>query len=296
MTDRVLEVAETPARIHVALESIQVEQVGRDPVRVPLEDLAVLVLSHPQVQISAAALQAVAMAGGAVLVCDDKHQPAGLLLPLQGHFVQAERMARQAVAPLPLKKRLWQQVVKEKVLHQAALLRNLNGSDEGLGILAGQVRSGDEGNLEAQAARRYWPALFRDPGFRRNREAKDANRFLNYGYAILRAQVARSLCASGLHPALGLQHHNRYSAFPLADDLMEPYRPFVDAIAVQLVDRQGGEGEMDQALRAEILGVLYARVCIGGERLRLSHAVLKSAQSLASALTGKARKLVFPDP
>lgn len=296
MTDRVLEVAESPARIHVALESIQVEQVGRDPVRVPLEDLAILVLSHPQAQISAAALQSVAMSGGAVLVCDPKHQPAGLLLPLQGHFVQAERMARQAEAPLPLKKRLWQQVVKAKILHQAALLQRLNGSDGGLDILAGKVRSGDEGNLEAQAARRYWPALFRDPGFRRNRDALDANRFLNYGYAILRAQVARCLSASGLHPALGLQHHNRYSAFPLADDLMEPFRPFVDAAVVALTDQHGRDAEMTQAIRADLLGVLHVRVAMGGESLRLAHAVLKSAQCLASALTSKARKLVFPDP
>ena len=296
MTDRVLEVADSPARIHVALESLQVDQPGRDPIRVPLEDLGVLVLSHPQAQVTSAALQAITMAGGAVLVCDAKHQPAGLLLPLQGHFIQAERMARQAQAPLPLKKRLWQQIIKAKVAAQAALLQQVRGKDEGLGILARQIRSGDVGNLEAQAARRYWKALFGDAGFKRDREAPDENRFLNYGYAVLRAQVARSLCASGLHPALGLQHHNRYSAFPLADDLMEPYRPFVDAVAVKLLESHDAEAEMVREIRAELLGVLHMRVSLGGESLRLSHAVLKSAQSLASALTGKARTLQFPDP
>lgn len=296
MTDRILEVADSPARIHVALESLQVDQPGRDPIRVPLEDLGVLVLSHPQAQVTSAVLQAVAMAGGAVLVCDAKHQPAGLLLPLQGHFIQAERMALQAAAPLPLKKRLWQQIIKAKVAAQAALLQQVRGKDEGLSILARQIRSGDAGNLEAQAARRYWKALFGDPEFKRNREAPDENRFLNYGYAVLRAQVARSICASGLHPALGLQHHNRYSAFPLADDLMEPYRPFVDAVAVKLLEHNDAETEMAREIRAELLGVLHTRVSLGGESLRLSHAVLKSAQSLASALTGKARKLQFPDP
>ncbi len=264
MTDRILEIADSPARIHVALESLQIDQVGHDPVRVPLEELGVLVLSHPQAQITTAALQAVAMAGGAVLVCDAKHQPAGLLLPLQGHFIQAERMARQAAAPLPLKKRLWQQIIKAKVLAQAGLLQQIRGKDEGLGILARQIRSGDEGNLEGQAARRYWKALFGDPEFKRDREASDENRFLNYGYAVLRAQVARSICASGLHPTLGLQHHNRYSAFPLADDLMEPYRPFVDAITVKLVEQGVSEAEMTREIRAELLGVLHMRVSLGG--------------------------------
>jgi CRISPR-associated protein Cas1 len=296
VTDRVLEVADSPARIHVALESLQVDQPGRDPVRIPLEDLGVLVLSHPQAQITSAALQAIAMSGGAVLVCDAKHQPAGLLLPLQGHFIQAERMARQAAVALPLKKRLWQQIIKAKVGAQANLLRQLRGKDEGLGTLARQIRSGDAGNLEAQAARRYWKALFEDSEFKRDREAPDQNRFLNYGYAVLRAQVARSICASGLHPALGLQHHNRYSAFPLADDLMEPYRPFVDVVAVKLSEQIDAEADMTREIRAELLGVLHARVSLGGEQLRLSHAVLKSAQSLASALMGKARKLQFPDP
>lgn len=295
MTDRVLEIAESPARIHLALESLQIDQPGREPVRIPLEDLGVLVLSHPQAQISSAALQAIAMVGGAVLVCDTKHQPAGLLLPLQGHFIQAERMARQAGASLPLKKRLWQQIVKAKVKAQASLLKLVRGKDEGLGIMARQIRSGDEGNLEAQAARRYWRALIGDPEFRRDREADDANRFLNYGYAVLRAQVARSLCACGLHPALGLQHHNKYSNFPLADDLMEPYRPFVDAVVVQLLNSHEAKAKMSQEIRGELLGVLHTRISMEKESLRLSHAVLKSAQSLAAALTGNTKKLIFPD-
>lgn len=296
MTDRILEVAESPARLSLDLECLRVEGAGFPPQRISLEDLGLLVISHPQVNVSAALLQALAIEGVAVLLCDAKHLPAGMMMPLQSHHLQAERMAAQNAASLPLRKRLWRQVVKHKIRMQASLLSRLYGQDGGISFLVSKVKSGDPENLEAQAARRYWPLLFQDPAFRRDREARDQNRHLNYGYAIIRAQVARALCASGLHPAMGLQHHNRYDPFPLADDLMEPYRVFIDEVVVGLKPGVAKQDQLPREVRATILGVLHRRVMIEGEDRSLADAIFHGAQSLASCLCGSARRLCFPAP
>ncbi len=293
MTDRIVEVAETPARLSLEHGCLRIEGSTCSYQRVPLEDLAMVILSFPQAQVSAALLQALAVAGVGVLVCDDKHLPAGMMLPLQMHHLQSERVAAQAAAPAPLRKRLWQQIVKAKINTQSRLLHRLGGADGGLAILATQVKSGDPGNLEAQAARKYWPLLFGDPGFRRDREAKDQNRHLNYGYAVVRAQVARALCASGLHPALGLMHHNRYDAFPLADDLMEPYRAHVDEAVATMPQTWGNE--LTREVRQRLLSVLQSRVRLGGEDRDLADAILRGAQSLAACFRGEGRRLAFPD-
>jgi CRISPR-associated protein Cas1 len=295
VTDRILELAERPARLSLDQECLRVEAQGFQPQRIPLEDLGLLVISHPQVQVSAAALQRLSSAGSAVLLCDEKHMPSAMLMPLQSHHLQAEKMAIHASAPLPLRKRLWQQVVRAKIHAQSQLLLRLYGKDGGIGTFVAKVRSGDPDNLESQAARHYWPLLFQDAKFRRNREAPDQNRLLNYGYAVLRAQVARALCASGLHPALGIQHHNRYDSFPLANDFMEPYRPYVDEVVVALWRNVPDTEKLDQVTRAELLSVLHQRVIQEGEERRLSDAILHGAQSFAACLSGSSHRLVFPD-
>ena len=296
MTDRILELAEQGARLRVHLKALEVERAGFPSLRVPLEDLAVLVVSHPDTLLTAPVLSEIAMAGGSVVVCDGKHLPQAMLLPLATHFTQGERFRMQAAAKAPLLKRLWQQIIQAKIKAQGALLARTHGVDQGLSLLWRKVRSGDPENLEAQAARRYWTALFDDAGFRRNREAQDQNRYLNYGYAVLRAMAARSLCASGLHPALGLHHHNRYDPFALADDLMEPFRPFMDEVVLRIVRTYGGGVEMTKELRAELLSVCHRRVLVEGEDRSLGDSMTRSAQSLAASLAGTRKRLTFPEP
>ncbi|HJT36296.1 MAG TPA: type II CRISPR-associated endonuclease Cas1, partial [Pirellulales bacterium] len=201
---------------------------------VPLTEIAVLIAAHPQVTFTQAVLGGLAAAGGIFIVCDERWLPAGMLLPLRGHHLQARRFQAQAAVAAPVKKRLWQQIVRAKIETQAQALETLHGDSAGLRPLVPLVRSGDPENIEARAARIYWPLLFADESFRRQWEAGDQNRLLNYGYAVLRAIVARALCAAGLHPTLGLHHHNQYSAFCLADDLMEPFRPVVDIVVARL--------------------------------------------------------------
>jgi CRISPR-associated protein Cas1 len=205
---------------------------------IPFADIAVLVTSHPQISFTQAVLAGLAAAGGMFIVSNEKHLPAAMLLPLSTHSTQTERFARQAAVSLPTRKRSWQQIVQAKLRAQARLLEETTGADQGLRQMAARVRSGDPDNLEAQAARTYWQALFGEgpsgEPFRRDPEGGGINVHLNYGYAVLRAIVARALCASGLHPSLGVHHHNRYDTFCLADDLMEPFRPLVDRVVARL--------------------------------------------------------------
>lgn len=184
-----------------------------------------------------------------VVTSDARHQPTGMLLPLAANTLQTERFAAQAALNQPLRKQLWKQVVQAKIRWQAKVLHDITGSDALLTGLVRKVRSGDPENVEAQAARRYWSRLFPEGGFKRDRDAVDQNRYLNYGYAILRALTARSLCAAGLHPSLGIHHSNRYNAYCLADDFMEPFRPFVDLRVYRLVGEHGNERSLDGELR-----------------------------------------------
>lgn len=296
MTDRVLELAEQGAHLRVRVGALEVVRASASPIRIPLVDVGVLVLSHSDVVLTLPVLSALAGAGASVVICDGKHMPVAQLLPLAAHFAQGERFRMQAAAPAPRTKRAWQAIVQAKVRAQAALLQRLGIQHHGLDLLARQVKSGDTGNVEAQAARRYWPLLFGDPSFRRHREAGDQNRYLNYGYAVLRAMTARAICASGLHPGLGLHHHNRYDPFALASDLMEPFRAIVDETVVRLVDRYGGAAELTQELRAELLVVCHTRVQLDGEARRLPDALTRAAQSLVGVLEGTGKHLAFPQP
>jgi len=296
VTDRVLEIAETPAAIRLHLDCLLVESQKHDAQRIPMEDIGLLLLANPQIQISAAALQALAKAGNAVLLCDEKCLPIAELLPLQNHNLRSERLRKQIAVKEPLKKRLWQQIVQTKLKSQGALLQRLRGNDLGLTAMARLVRSGDPDNYESQGARKYWGLLFENAAFVRDRDALDQNRFLNYGYAILRAQVARAICSTGLNPSLGLHHHNRYDAFPLADDLIEPFRAFVDEKVVELLGEFDPQEKITANIRRALIGVLHQRVNYDGESLQLSGAILKCAQRLSAILLNeKTGRLIFPD-
>ncbi|MCL2660426.1 MAG: type II CRISPR-associated endonuclease Cas1, partial [Acidobacteriaceae bacterium] len=231
MIDRVIEIA-NPARLSVRDAQLVIERPRDEqlslPFTTPVSEIAVLLLAHPQVTLSQAVLSRIAEAGGSVVTIDRNFLPVSMQLPVQAHFLQTERFAKQMQLSLPSRKRLWQQIVRAKICAQGELLKELYGNDSGLVAMSAQVRTGDAGNLEAQAARRYWPLVFGDLKFKRGAEGPDQNRLLDYGYIVLRAAVARALCAAGLHPSIGLRHKNRYDAFCLAADVMEPFRPAVD--------------------------------------------------------------------
>ena len=223
----------------------------------PIEDIGVVMLDHKQITITQGALEALLENNCAVITCDSSHMPVGLLLPLVGNTTQNERFRDQLDASLPLRKQLWQQTMQQKIRNQAAVLSKCSEAEiKCMQVWANDVRSGDPDNLEARAAVYYWKSLFGHiPGFIRDREGVAPNNLLNYGYAILRAVVARSLVASGLLPTLGIHHHNRYNAYCLADDIMEPYRPYVDCLVYDITEQYGVDAELSRDIKAELLSI-----------------------------------------
>jgi CRISPR-associated protein Cas1 len=292
---RILDFSATPVFVRLRLGQMVIERDGQPDTTVPLEDVAIIVVSHPQAVFTNGVYSEFLKLGGAVVVCDRDYSPAGLLLPLVGHTTQQERFEAQAAAPLPLKKRLWGQIVRAKVERQGAVLRAERGDDAGLRAIALRVHSGDAGNLEALAAQRYWPRLFGDPAFRRRRDGDGPNSLLNYGYAVLRAAVARAICASGLHPSLGLHHGNRYDPFCLADDLMEPFRPIVDAVVATIVRERGMAAPLSHESKTDILSALLGRFDANGERRTLFDWLSSSAASLARIYLGSHESLDLPE-
>lgn len=294
MTNRILDLSESPAKLCVRDANLVVEPKEKPATRMPLVDVAVLVVSHPQVHYTHAVLAGIASAGGVFITCDGKHLPIGMLLPLAAHFTQVERFGAQAAVSLPTRKRLWRQIVKAKIAAQARLLSELRGDDAGLSQLVSQVRSGDPDNLEAQAARRYWRRLFDDPQFRRDHALDDGNALLNYGYTVLRALVARAICAAGLHPSLGVHHHNRYATYPLADDLMEPLRPLVDRTTIELLAEHGVDCQLTPAVKRALITTLLGKVSLAGEQRTLFDAATRMASSLAEIYLGEGKELGLP--
>ncbi len=264
---------------------------------VPIEDIGVVVLEDRQITITNGALDALLQNNCAVITCDEKHMPAGLLLPLEGHTVQSERFRMQIDASLPLKKQLWQQTVQAKIHNQASVLKRLYGIEvRGMIAWSNSVKSGDSENLEGRAAAYYWKNMFIDADvFKRDREGDAPNNLLNYGYAILRAVVARALVASGLLPTLGIHHHNRYNAFCLADDIMEPYRPYVDELVTQILHSGVDCSELTTDLKRQLLIIPVVEVTIGGQRSPLMNAVSQTTASLAKCYMGELRKILYPE-
>lgn len=259
---------------------------------VPIEDIGVVVLDHKQITITHGVLEALLENNTAVITCDSCRMPVGLLLPLCGNTTQNERFRTQLDASLPLQKQLWQQTIRAKIENQAATLKECRGCDvRNMMRWVEDVRSGDADNLEARAAVYYWANLFSN--FRRDREGEPPNNLLNYGYAILRAVVARGLVVSGLIPTLGIHHHNRYNAYCLADDIMEPYRPYVDRLVVELYD--SGVEELSQSVKATLLSIPVLDVFINGQRSPLMVAVGQTTASLYKCFSGESRKILYPE-
>ncbi len=288
----------TPAYLSTRYEQLVVKPKEGDEVTVPIEDIGVLVLENTEITLSQSALSKLLAYNVAVVVCDAQHLPSGLLLPLDGNSLQTERFAAQLHAKLPLKKQLWQQTVAAKILNQALHLEHWGKTAETLRRLSKQVQSGDKGNREAQAAKLYWKSLFEGEDFSRDRFGAPPNNLLNYGYAILRAAVARALVGSGLLPTLGIHHQNRYNAFCLADDVMEPYRPFVDFIVYHIWQRRDKTIEMFDLTKdhkRDLLQVLTAPTEMpSGERSPLLVALSQTTASLVRCFEGEASEMIYP--
>lgn len=279
-----------PARLSLADGQMVIEQAD-GTVRLSIEDLAWVVLDTPQATLTAALLSACMEGGVAVISTGPTHLPNGAMLPFHAHYRQSEVARRQVTMGEPLRKRLWQAVVRGKILNQAAVLA-AQGRDGGRTVaeMSRHVGSGDPGNVEARAARAYWQALFAD--FRREDESDRRNRLLNYGYAVARSAVARALAASGLLPAFGINHASVSNAFNLADDLLEPFRPFADMLACSRAD---GDAALSVADRQAMAGVLMAEVQMGEDTMTLLAASEQAAASLVRAITANdATALVLP--
>lgn len=263
----------------------------------PIEDIGVVVLDHKQITITSGVLESLLENNCAVITCDSKSMPVGLMLPLYGNTTQNERFRQQLDASLPLKKQLWQQTIKAKIDNQASVLRVCVGEEmKCMRIWANEVKSGDPENLEARAAAFFWKNLFADIiGFTRDREGISPNNLLNYGYAILRAIVARALVASGLLPTLGIHHHNRYNAYCLADDVMEPYRPYVDGLVCEIMESGKDYSMLTTELKAKLLSLPVVEVGIQGRRSPLMVAVAQTTASLYRCFNGELRKIIYPE-
>lgn len=292
--ERIVDLSDAKAHLSMRYEQLVI-RADENEVTVPLAEIASVILTSPRVTATQPALAGVMRHGGSVIVCDESHQPAGLMLPLHANSTQTQRMLAQMRASVPTGKRLWKQIVQEKVRSQAVTLIVAGRGDGGLPALVPLVRSGDPSNIEGRAAQRYWPLLFNDPDFRRRREAEDQNRLLNYGYAVLRAAVGRSICASGLHPSIGVHHHGRNNPWCLADDLMEPYRPLIDSAVAELVAEYGSDCPLDGESKARLVTVLTDRIDSEGEGRTVFDWISRTTASLAQVFLGETDGLFYPD-
>lgn len=261
----------------------------------PIEDIGVVVLDHKQITITSGVLEALLENNCAIITCDSRSMPVGLMLPLCGNTTQNERFRDQLDASLPLVKQLWQQTIKAKIENHAAVLQECSGAETRcMKVWADDVKSGDSNNLEARAAAYYWKNLFPIKDFTRDREGIPPNNLLNYGYAVLRAIVARGLVVSGLLPTLGIHHHNRYNAYCLADDIMEPYRPYVDRLVYNMINQGVDYTELTKELKAQLLIIPTLETNIAGKRSPLMVAVGQTTASLYKCFSGELRKIFYP--
>ncbi|RIK84572.1 MAG: type II CRISPR-associated endonuclease Cas1 [Planctomycetota bacterium] len=293
MIKRTIEISREPAHLTVQLEQLLLKRDGQTVASIPCEDVGVVLVDHPGTTYSHAALAQLASVDAAVVVCGRDHLPAAILLPLADHSQVVWRVRDQVALAGPLRKQLWKQIVQAKIRAQAANL-SAGPARTRLLELARTVRSGDPKNHEAQASRVYWSAFFESIAFRRDRFGDGPNPLLNYGYAVLRAAIARAIVAAGLLPSLGIKHSNRANAFCLADDLIEPLRPLVDARVKELLANE--RNELDQQTKAALLELLTIETQVGDETGPLMVNLHRMVASLVKCFQGKAKAIEFPEP
>ncbi len=285
---------QTPVSLSLRNKQLVIKLKGNEETEItrPIEDIGVVVIENQQVKITLPLLNELADNNVAVIFCDDRAMPKSMLMNLDGNSIQQESYRYQLEATQPTKKQVWKQLVECKIKNQSRLLLKLGKDGEMLKPYYMNVKSGDSDNREGAAARLYWNHLF-DEGFRRERDGLPPNNFLNYGYAILRAAVTRALIGSGLYPAFGVFHRSRYNAFPLADDVMEPYRPFVDELAYRLY-YDGGHSDLNKEVKVALQRVLFCDVKMGKMTRPLEIALSMTTASLLKIYTGNLDKLTLP--
>ncbi|WP_293789893.1 type II CRISPR-associated endonuclease Cas1 [uncultured Pedobacter sp.] len=262
---------------------------------IPIEDIGIVILDHQQITITHGCIEALLDNNTAIITCNKNKLPTGMMLPIDGHNTQSERFRYQIDASQPLKKQLWQQTTQAKILNQASVLFKRGIACDNMVYWAKSVRSGDPDNYEGRAAAYYWKNVFpKKLDFFRGREGDPPNNLLNYGYAILRAIVARGLVCSGLLPTLGIHHRNKYNAYCLADDIMEPYRPYVDEIVLGIIDRGENFLELGTAIKTQLLGIAQVDVQFDKNRSPLMVGVQSTTSSLAKCYEGTIRRINYP--
>jgi CRISP-associated protein Cas1 len=261
---------------------------------VPVEDVGLILLDNPQIMVSNALLMTLNENNTAVLSCDTSHLPFGLMLPMFSHHAFSEKLHFQLEASQPLVKNLWQQTVISKIENQTALLRKIGIDTKKMDFYITDVKSGDPRNVEGRAAAYYWDNIFGDGLFLRHRFGEPPNNLLNYGYAVLRAIIARSLVASGLFPSIGIHHRNKYNPYCLADDIMEPFRPYVDSLVLDIIEENEDFEELTPSLKKQLLQIPIIDVEIDGKSSPMMVGVQRTTASLASCFEGVTRKILYP--
>jgi len=263
---------------------------------IPIEDIGVVILDNQQISITQALLQSLLENNVAIITCDNTHHPVGLMMPLCGNTVQTERFKAQIEASEPLKKQIWQQTISSKIRNQSALLKKNGINIKNMLYWADSVKSGDTENHEGRAAAYYWKSIFTpELSFKRERDGLPPNNLLNYGYAILRATVARGLVASGLLPTLGIHHRNKYNAYCLADDIMEPYRPFVDSLVLEIVNNGEDFTELNTSIKKQLLTIPAMDITIDNQSSPLMVGLQRTTASLVKCFEGECRKVIYPE-
>jgi CRISPR-associated protein Cas1 len=285
-----------PAYLSITQQQLVIKSDSTER-KIPVEDIGILIIDHYQISITHAVLHMLLENNAAVITCNDKHHPTGLLLNLDGHTLQSEKFKAQINASEPLKKQLWQQTIKAKIANQTAVLNTWEIDSGFMNRCFQKILSGDTSNQEAQASKYYWNNLFNEeePYFTRERSGIYPNNFLNYGYAVLRATVARGLVSSGLLPTLGIHHSNKYNAYCLADDIMEPYRPYVDHLVKEIINEDPQEKEITTTIKRKLLEIPALNIEIDGKDSPLMVGLQRTTASLAACYEGELKKILYPN-
>lgn len=285
---------ENKASVTVKNGQLNIKTETRESI-IPTEDVGFLLIDHPEIYLSIPVFNLLIEHNAAVIICGKNHLPNGMFLNLNSHHIQQEIFRDQIEASLPLKKKLWQQTIVEKITNQGLLLEQNMQEKNQFAFLASKVQSGDTTNMEGVAANLYWKVFFESNSikFKRERYGDYPNNFLNYGYAILRAATARALSGSGLLNTLGIHHKSKYNAFALADDIMEPFRPLIDEKVLEIMERYD-EVELNTQIKAELLQILTRTVYFKDEKSPLMVALQKTASSLQQCFTGQRKKIKYP--
>lgn len=295
MIKRIIEISQARTHLSIKYGQLIIKEENEPVSSIPCEDIGVLLVDHQGTSYTHSVFTKLLRCGAAVVLCGGNHHPAGMLLPIESNSVQTERFRQQIQVKEPVKKRLWKQIVQAKIKHQARLAGKDSDVYKSLMALKNRVRSGDPENIESQASRKFWPVYLQDVTFHRDINGAPPNNMLNYGYMVMRAAVARALCSAGLLPSLGIHHRNRYNAFCLADDLLEPFRGFVELNVRDIFLDSGLVDELEQPTKAKLLEVLYEPVTIAGFKGPLMVGLHRTAASLQRCFAGEQKFIDLPE-